>query len=154
MQSAMKDVVESLAEQTKALNKQTEALISNTIGKECKSNIYDKINVLNERVGNIEDDINCDKKGRPGIWGQINILTSKIEVMQQTLFAFAEKSREDIKKSLEPIIKNIEISNENISKINERNLKKDAISNWKLSFPAGVLTILSIIQVIMFIIKG
>lgn len=147
MQSAMKDVVESLAEQTKALNKQTEALISNTIGKECKSNIYDKINILNERVGNIEDDINCDKKGRPGIWGQINILTSKIEVMQQTLFAFGEKTREDMLKIIEPLTEKLE-------KVNERNLKKDAISNWKLSLPAGLLTILSIAQIIMFFIKG
>src|SRR5574344_1039884 len=43
MQNLAKNIVESLAEQTKSLNKQTEALISNTLGKDCKSSSYEKI---------------------------------------------------------------------------------------------------------------
>lgn len=152
MQTTMKNIVESLAKQTKALNKQTEALVSNTIGKECKSNIYDKINKTNERVNKIEDDIDidCENKSRPGLFGKVENISAKVEKFENTLLVISEKTKADINDAIKPLI-------ESINKIEDRNIKKDAISEWKINLPTLLLTILSIVvilgQIANFLLK-
>jgi len=80
MQETMiNNIVESLSEQTKALNKQTEALISNTLGKDCKSAIYDKISHSNDRIAKLEDTIYSSEDGREGLLKQVKEVSKKVD---------------------------------------------------------------------------
>lgn len=99
-----------------------------------------KISVLDNKIDNINIELHGtetqQENGYNGMFGEIRIMKAQITAIPSTINSL-----------LEPITKSI-------NEIKERNLRKDAISNWKLNLPAGLLTILSIIQIIMFIIKG
>jgi hypothetical protein len=99
-----------------------------------------KISVLENKIDNVNIELHGtetqQENGYNGMFGEIRIMKAQITAIPSTINSL-----------LEPITKSI-------NEIKERNLRKDAISNWKLNLPAGLLTILSIIQIIMFIIKG
>lgn len=99
-----------------------------------------KISVLENKIDNVNIELHGtetqQENGYNGMFGEIRIMKAQITAIPSTINSL-----------LEPITKSI-------NEIKERNLRKDAISNWKLSLPAGLLTILSIIQIIMFFIKG
>jgi hypothetical protein len=101
--------------------------------KECTENLEKEISKIDIELHGTDKQ---QENGYNGMFGEIRIMKAQITAIPSTINCL-----------LEPITKSI-------NEIKERNLKKDAISNWKLSLPAGLLTILSIIQIIMFFIKG
>jgi len=99
-----------------------------------------KISVIENKIDNINIELHgTDKQqenGYNGMFGEIRLMKAQITAMPSTINCL-----------LEPI-------NRSIKEINERNLKKDAITNWKVNVPVSILTILLIAQIIIFFIKG
>ena len=94
-----------------------------------------------ERIAKIEDTVYSNETGRPGLQGQMNIMSSKLERVEHTLMIISEKTKQDMIELLKPL-------NESMNKVEERNLKKDAIGNFKSEIPNKWLTYLQIAALI------
>lgn len=114
---------------------QTKALTENTIGKECESKIYGKIDKTNERIARVEDTLYSVEEGREGLVkalaNKFTMLMIKIQETQNTVRAVEEK---------------LSLS---ISEIKDRNLKNDSLKNYKQEIPNKWLTYLQIAAIIV-----